>query len=329
MAKITNVRQDQTLPYFGERMIVQTYRGRLYVRSWPRKRGKNLHPKVILQNQRFHNANVLAKYAPDQQQRMAIEMAKKGPLYPRDYITAAMMRGLYVFTLPNGRKIYPMSNVFEISEELDAFGQNPGTMLARGADRWYGIEPSALYQVPIINSLTDQPVMRTQGPELGGHHFTSMNPNAIEGGNEAAKGRWGQLQVDTRLQQLTPTFTAINGAQYKVEVWTYDGTKLLAKLGESTVATWTFAGLARRRFQLTSDIMLTGGTIYAFIFIRTDATGTTSNQLWDHSGWGSGGWPINDFSGLITFNTTTLTVNQAHTRKTFGGPGCIDGIMVL
>lgn len=329
MARIDAIRQDHTLPQTTERLMVQEYRGALYVRAWPRKRGRNVSDKIVRLNQRFKNAVTLSKYVDPRQIDMANKMAAKGPLYPRDYLVAAILRGFYVFVMPDGRKIYPMSSVIEISNELDAFGQNEGTILYRGDSRWDGSAPTGPYQVPLVGTFPGPVVWKTQGPELGGTHITSMIPNGIEAGNEACKGRWGQIQIRTRLQQLIPMWNAVNGAVYKVEVWEFDGNKLTNFLTDSLPVTWTFTGVARRRFLLQKNVFLEQDSIYAFLFLRTDATGTTSNQLWNMLGWGSGGWPINDFNGLVTFNTTTLSQNQAFTRKTFGNPGCIDGIMVL
>lgn len=82
-------------------LVVYPLRGRLVVRSWPKKRGKKLHPKVREQVEWFKEAVQLAKYADPESQRRAIEWSKGTGLYPRDLIVHAMAGNLLEFADEN------------------------------------------------------------------------------------------------------------------------------------------------------------------------------------------------------------------------------------
>lgn len=74
--------------------MVDTVRGRLRVRKWPRKRGTPKSPLVRQWNDWFRDANYLAKRAPGHAQNAAIELTKGTGLYPRDLMLRAMSKGL-------------------------------------------------------------------------------------------------------------------------------------------------------------------------------------------------------------------------------------------
>lgn len=329
MARLKGFSVPRKAPSMKGEIIVRTWRGIPVAQKWPKRRTRPLNPKNQEQAEKFLAVTKVNARVNWQQRVAAYEATKGTPFYPRDVLTMTHYGTLFWFLGDDGRRIYSMSNAQTVSESLDVLSQIEGSILTRSGGLWVPVDPGLKNNVLYYPADGAPPEPIGQGPEIGGHHFTSMNPQAIETGNEAIKGRWGEIQIDVRLQQLIPTWSAIAGAVYKVEVWDFDGSKILTKLAESDPVTWGFTGVARRRFFLTQEAILTQGNLYAFLFLRTDATGTTSNQLYFHNGWGSGGWPINDFNGLLAFNTTSLAPNQAFTRKTFASPGCIDGIMVL
>ncbi len=117
-------------------MMIDTVRGVLRVRKWPRKYGK---PRSALQAywvDWFKQANLLAKYADAMSQRRAIEMTKGSGLYPRDVLLKAMRGRLYWWIDDTGWKWFPMAGISDISGALEVLGQTIGDVLVRATDRW-------------------------------------------------------------------------------------------------------------------------------------------------------------------------------------------------
>lgn len=127
--------------------MIDTVRGVLRVRKWPRKRGT---PKSALQRHWidwFKQANLLAKYVDPVQQARAIEMTKGSGLYPRDVILSAMRGRLYWWADETGWKWFPMAAILDISKTFDILGQTVGDMFYRATDRWRAIPAGAVDEV--------------------------------------------------------------------------------------------------------------------------------------------------------------------------------------
>lgn len=75
--------------------MVDTFRGQLRVRKWPKKRGTSKNPLVVRQNDWFRDMNRLLKFAAPRQQVVAIETTKRSGLYPRDLLMMAASEGLF------------------------------------------------------------------------------------------------------------------------------------------------------------------------------------------------------------------------------------------
>lgn len=135
--KITgSIPRKQRLASYRGRVMIDTVRGVLRVRKWPKKRGT---PKSPLQRwwiDWFRQANLLAKYADGMAQARAIAMTKGSGLYPRDVMLKAMRGRLYIWADENGKVWYPMAAVQDISESLDVLAQSIGSVLVRATDRW-------------------------------------------------------------------------------------------------------------------------------------------------------------------------------------------------
>jgi len=72
--------------------MVDTYRGVVRVRKWPRKRKatNEKSAKIVAANEWFKEAAWLAKYVPAEDQILSKLAAKGSAQYPRDFLTAAM-----------------------------------------------------------------------------------------------------------------------------------------------------------------------------------------------------------------------------------------------
>ncbi len=127
--------------------MVDTVRGVLRVRKWPKKRGT---PKSELQRwwiDWFRQANLLAKYADGMAMARAIQMTKGSGLYPRDIILKAMRGRLYIWADQDGNKWYPMAGIQDISDSLDVLAQQVGSVLVRAVDRWRTPAPATIGNV--------------------------------------------------------------------------------------------------------------------------------------------------------------------------------------
>lgn len=106
MASIKNINPGDIRPgaYKG-RYMIDTYRGKLRVRKWPKKRGKNLHPKTLKQMEWFKRANTATKFIAPSEQMVAMWAAKGTGLYPRDLLMSALAGGLFDIETVDGETI--------------------------------------------------------------------------------------------------------------------------------------------------------------------------------------------------------------------------------
>ncbi len=152
--KITeSIPRNRRMPSLRNVVMIDTVRGVLRVRKWPKKRGT---PRSALQRwwiDWFRQANILAKYVDGASQALAIAMTKGSGLYPRDVLLKAMRGRLYHFTDQDGNKWFPMAGIQDISDTLDMLAQTVGSVLVRAVDRWRAAGPD----VPAIgDALTYQ-----------------------------------------------------------------------------------------------------------------------------------------------------------------------------
>lgn len=127
--------------------MVDTFRGQLRVRAWPRKRGPAKHPHTRWMNHIFKINMRNLKLVDGLSTGWAYAAAKGTGLYPRDILYASATSGLFDIELPDGRTlthraqgIYPVS--FQgIRVQLDA-----NKSVAAGAGT------TVDWPVPVINT---------------------------------------------------------------------------------------------------------------------------------------------------------------------------------
>lgn len=91
----------------GKKVMVDTFRGTIRIRKWPRKRGPSKNPKVREQNEWFKAVNRITRVAAPSQQRLAIEITKKSGLYPRDLLMRTISGGVFAVPTVTGTLIQP------------------------------------------------------------------------------------------------------------------------------------------------------------------------------------------------------------------------------
>ncbi len=137
--------------------MIDTCRGVLRVRKWPKKYGK---PRSALQAwwvDWFRQAIFMAKYADGMTQARAIELTKGTGLYPRDIMIKAMRGRLLYWTDEDGMTWYPMAAIKDISDTLDILAQTIGSVLVRATDRWRAPDPGNFDDVLTYKGSTDPP----------------------------------------------------------------------------------------------------------------------------------------------------------------------------
>ncbi len=179
--------------------MIDTFRGTLRVRKWPKKRGRPKSERQRWWNEWFKQANLLAKYADPLTQATAIELTKGSGLYPRDIILKAMRGRLYWFSTPDGWKWYPMAAIGDISETLDVLAQTVGSVLVRATDRWRPPAPGSIGDV--LTYKGDEAPAEWVAPSGGGFSFAgalvSKLSNQSIGNGVLTIIAWDTEQYDT------------------------------------------------------------------------------------------------------------------------------------
>lgn len=84
-------------------LMVDSVRGTMRARAWPRKRGKPKAAVTLAWNQWFRDAAKVAKFIDAKQTITAMDETRNTGLYPRDVIFRAMSVGIADLVLPNGQ----------------------------------------------------------------------------------------------------------------------------------------------------------------------------------------------------------------------------------
>ena len=99
--------KQQRFPKLTGKVVVDTFRGTIRVRKWPRKRGPSKLAKQQRQVKWFTDANALAKRAWHEQIKLAMVMTKGTGLYPRDLLLGQMSGGIFDIHMEDGRHYLP------------------------------------------------------------------------------------------------------------------------------------------------------------------------------------------------------------------------------
>lgn len=160
-------------------LVVDTTRGNLRVRAWPKPRGKNRHPTNIYWSQWLNAATYLYRYQPAKFQA-ALQRATEGtPWMPRDIFISALRGRAWSFSDENGRRYYPMAYRVDVSQSLDSIAQLEGQLLVRGESLWMALDPGALGLVLTSNGPSLPPSWQTNAK------FAEASINLLSGGAAA------------------------------------------------------------------------------------------------------------------------------------------------
>lgn len=167
MAKLTGAYYGRRKPAVGKAFYVRELRGQLLLCKWPRKRGRPLHPTTREQNEKFRQANWLAKYAPAAIQMAHRTVVEGTSLLPRDLMIASMYGRGFDFVIPGARRRYPVAARQDLTDTLDILGALAGGIIARGPDQWEGVSPTQAGQALISGPTGQAPTYQTIGSQDG------------------------------------------------------------------------------------------------------------------------------------------------------------------
>jgi hypothetical protein len=126
--------------------------GRLVVAKWPRRQPTARTAKEAENRKLLAKAARFTPYMSAGSQAFAAELAKVSKLLPRDFLMIALFNRIGYVVFRDGRKVFSMAAVTDVSNLLDALGQVPGDILVRGDTWWERLPVGAPGQV-----LTVQP----------------------------------------------------------------------------------------------------------------------------------------------------------------------------
>lgn len=147
-------------------------------RIWPSPRGKNLHPTTQRQNEKFAKIAQACKYWPAFLQAQYREAVKGTPLLPRDLMIQVMYNRFATLNLEDGRRIFPMTAVQDVSESFDVIAQLQGEMMARGEYFWQPITAGQPGQVLTFGNVGQLPAWTAPAGGAGAYERTRVIPLA-------------------------------------------------------------------------------------------------------------------------------------------------------
>lgn len=155
---------------------VDSVRGVLRVRAWPRKRGPPKSAAVKAQNIWFRDCLDLIKKIEPGFLLWCMERTKRTNIYPRDLAMQLLSGRGICFLREDGRRIFPEVFMKDVSLSLDSIGQIQGQLLYRGVDYWTPLQPTpAAGQVLGYDPLSGAPFWTNQTPAAPTWHLVDRH----------------------------------------------------------------------------------------------------------------------------------------------------------
>lgn len=154
-------------PSFKREVYYKVVGNKEVVAAMPRSRGKSTKAKTKEHNDWFLQANWATKYWAPHLQQFYRDWVKGTPLMPRDLMIMTMANRFAMITLSDGRRLYPMPALTDVTQSLDVVGQTPGDMMYRGPSYWTAIPIGEAGQILTLNA-SSVPVWANGGAGGGG-----------------------------------------------------------------------------------------------------------------------------------------------------------------
>jgi hypothetical protein len=144
----------------------------------------------------FLQAQWATKYWAPQVQRQIAEATRGTPMMPRDVMTMIMAGRFNAIQMADGRIIYSMAAVQDISESLDILSQTKGSMLYRNNTLWQGVPPGSPGQVLTFTGLNSAPAWTGAGGGGGvGYQPLPQPLFQMEAGNVFVGNAWAGIPI--------------------------------------------------------------------------------------------------------------------------------------
>lgn len=279
-----------TIPHRGIALKGSFYsrevNGKLYFVRWPRNRKAPVTPGEEDNRKLIALASSITKYMSSQEQQFSRELAAVTKLAPRDLLMVSLFNRLGVIILIDGRKIFTMASIQDISAVLDALGQTPGDLLVRGENFWTNIPMGEPGQVLAINEEGEYEWV-TLGGGGGSGYFNGMSGSTDYSGGNTTSAFPTKGYVATPTANIT--ITAMNwfvdqangGDPYRGVV--ADANPATGQLGANIWLTPTVASGSTDsrciRSAFTTPVELIGGQSYFFGAQRSTGGGAAPARL--------------------------------------------------
>lgn len=255
--------------------------GRLITAKWPRKRGRPKHPTTRDQNEWFRQANLAAKFVNSAEQWMAQELAKHGPLYPRDLLMSAMAGTLFPQLEIDGQVYTSMALVTDISKDLDLLaGNTPGTIMWRGPQRWQGLAPGSAGQLLALDN-SGQAVEWADPSITGAKGYAFGQSNGVVTAASVPTKGFIFTPVETVTLHQLGAFTSMNvGDQFRLRIFEVNDFWIIQQKLADTVLINAPNGLDQYLWaDLQFDAVLEVGKNYAVVLSLTNRGNSAQLQL--------------------------------------------------
>lgn len=185
---------------------IDSVRGQMRVRAWPKKRGKRVAPGTKAYNDWFRDCLALIKRMEPGFLLWCMERTKGTNIYPRDLAMQLLSGRGVMLVKPDGTKYFPEAYMEDVSLALDSLGQEIGALLLRGPEHWEQLLQGLPGQV-LTSGGPDVPPAWTDlssGSKIARYGATFFNPS---GATTFNFNNWGgavfQLEADIKPIALT------------------------------------------------------------------------------------------------------------------------------
>jgi hypothetical protein len=286
MAKLPPQNPPIRRPALRGRFVVRTWRGKTIVQAWPKPRGENLSPKQKEAVAWFREAAFAAKLSAAPIQNLSREMAKGTQFLPRDLLYKNFAGRLFHLIDTNGRKIYSMAAMQDVSEILDILGQEPGMILVRGEQWWTALPPGP--DGSVLAVIGGQPVWLEGGGGGSGGYFNGMTlPSQTPAASTSSWSTKGNLIIPRQTVEITAlwaAFDSVGGSDsWFPQIWSLDGptgaAETVSLIASGPNVPRTAGGLHQYRLPLSAPATLIQGQPYLMAVTLTTGTGTQANLM--------------------------------------------------
>jgi hypothetical protein len=110
--------------------------GQVVVKKWPRRQPTARTPEEQANRELLAKAARFTAYMSSGAQTFARDLASSSKLLPRDFLMIALFNRIGYLIMRDGRKVYGMPSIIDVSNLLDAIAQVEGDLMFRGEDLW-------------------------------------------------------------------------------------------------------------------------------------------------------------------------------------------------